>query len=280
MPDVNTVAGAGHASGTSRTQTAGSSLGSIDFMQILVAQLRHQDPLSPMEDKEFVTQLAQFSMLESINAMNAGFSRMEGLELLGKQVLAVRAQTQEVISGTVESARFDNGQMRLFVMGQPVSLTEVVWIGTQAAQPEAIAQTAPELSPDGLERAVQIVEMAQQFLGTPYVYGAESPEDGFDCTGFTQYLYKQFGISLARTAQGQGYNTPGARINDVRDLRIGDLVYLNTVPDDEDLSDHAGIYIGNGQFIHASSSMGEVVISDIDSGYYSRVFSWGVRVFE
>jgi cell wall-associated NlpC family hydrolase len=274
------IAGAGHASGMSRTQTPGSALGAIDFMQILVAQLRHQDPLSPMEDKEFVTQLAQFSMLDGITAMNAGFSRMEGLGLLGRQVLAVRSDTKEAISGTVEAAHFDNGQMRLFVDGQPVSLTEVVWIGTQGAQPPAAAQTDSELSPEGLEKAAQIVEMALQFLGAPYVYGAESPADGFDCTGFTQYLYKQFGISLARTAQGQGYNTPGTRIHDVRDLRIGDLVYMNTVPDDEDLSDHAGIYIGDGQFIHASSSMGRVVISDIDSGYYNRVFSWGIRVFE
>ncbi len=60
---------------------------------------------------------------------------------------------------------------------------------------------------------------------------------------------------------------------------MGDLVFFNTVSD-SDLSDHAGIYISDGNFIHASSGGGEVMIFNLDSGYYNRVFSWGRRVLE
>ena len=66
---------------------------------------------------------------------------------------------------------------------------------------------------------------------------------------------------------------------EMSELKRGDLVFFDTVSDD-DLSDHAGLYLGGGKFIHASSSAGKVIVSTLASGYYNRVFSWGRRVLE
>lgn len=123
-----------------------------------------------------------------------------------------------------------------------------------------------------------VTAYAQQFLGRPYVYGANGP-DAFDCSGFTTYVFRQFGVSLPRTAYDQGYGDYGTKISSASDLQPGDLVFFNTISDG-DLSDHVGIYLGGGSFIHAGSgsSTRKVVISSLDSGYYKSRFSWGRRV--
>ena len=123
-----------------------------------------------------------------------------------------------------------------------------------------------------------VIYVAQNQLGKPYVYAANGPSS-YDCTGFTKYCFRQIGVNLQRTALNQGYDETYTKISSISDLRRGDLVYLNTVAD-ADLSDHAGIYLGAGYFIHASSGQHKVVISTLASGYYNRVFSWGRRVFD
>ena len=127
------------------------------------------------------------------------------------------------------------------------------------------------------ETGAKIVALAKQYLGCKYVYARENPPY-FDCSGLTQYVYKQFGYSLKRTAYLQGYDDAWPKIRSISDLQVGDLIYFNTNETDADLSDHAGIYIGDGNFIHASSSAGKVVINSLNSGYYREHFSWGRRV--
>ena len=121
----------------------------------------------------------------------------------------------------------------------------------------------------------QVINYAYRFRGTPYRYGAMSPR-GFDCSGFTRYCFKKVGVSLSRSAKGQGYNN-GRKVSKSQ-LKAGDIVCFDTDPDDGDKCDHVGIYLGGGKFIHASSAAGKVVISSLSSGYYARVFSWGRRV--
>lgn len=129
----------------------------------------------------------------------------------------------------------------------------------------------------GSSTGQQIADYAKQFLGRPYILGANGP-NAFDCSGFTRYVYKHFGINLPRTAYEQGYKGPGTKVTSISELQIGDLVFFNTVAD-ADLSDHAGIYIGNGQVIHASSgSQRKVVISSFSTNYYRTHFSWGRHV--
>ena len=130
-------------------------------------------------------------------------------------------------------------------------------------------------NPTRAEKIEYVIYVAQQQLGKPYVYGA-SGTSKYDCSGLTLYCYKQVGVSLPHSAQMQGYNS-GTKIEGLANMQRGDIVCMNTVSD-SDLSDHVGIYLGNNKMIHASSGAGEVVISDLSSGYYNRVFSWGRRV--
>ena len=117
-----------------------------------------------------------------------------------------------------------------------------------------------------------MIYIGQNQLGKPYIYGANGTSS-YDCTGFTCYCFKQLRIKLKRSAVDQGYDDTYPKITSISDLRRGDLVFFNTISDN-DLSDHAGIYLGAGYFIHASSGQGRVVISTLASGYYNRVFSW------
>ena len=112
----------------------------------------------------------------------------------------------------------------------------------------------------------EIVSIAQQYLGTPYVYGGSSPS-GFDCSGFTMYVFAQVGIKLPHGATSQlSYGTEVSRSN----LQPGDLVFFQ---DYGAVASHVGIYIGGDQFIHASSSSGNsrcVTISSLTETYYAN----------
>ena len=132
------------------------------------------------------------------------------------------------------------------------------------------------------EKLEYVIYCAQSMLGRPYVYGSGYHEDdyrvGFDCSGLVYWCFQRIGVKLKDTAHKQGYDDSQQKITSVASLKRGDIVCFNTVEDGaDDLVDHTGIYLGNGKFIHASSSAKKVVISDI-SGYYSRTFSWGRRV--
>ena len=124
-----------------------------------------------------------------------------------------------------------------------------------------------------------IVDTAMQHLGTRYVYGGASPS-GFDCSGFTMYIYKQFGYSLPHTATGQWQSGIGTRVYSISELQPGDLVFFNDPSRNAGKAcSHAGIYIGNGQHIHSSSSRSNgVIISDLTSGYYNTYFIGGIHV--
>ena len=118
----------------------------------------------------------------------------------------------------------------------------------------------------------QVVSLAQNYLGYAYVYGSSGPYS-FDCSGFTSYIYKQFGYTLNRSAADQLSN--GVSVS-YSDLQAGDLVFFraNTTK----AASHVGIYIGNGQFIHASTNTYQVIISDLSSGYYNGVYVGARRI--
>ncbi|MCI2106407.1 MAG: NlpC/P60 family protein [Intestinimonas sp.] len=118
----------------------------------------------------------------------------------------------------------------------------------------------------------QIAAYAQNYLGCKYVYGANGPSC-FDCSGFTKYVYAQFGYTLNRTATGQLSN--GVSVSK-GELQPGDLVFFrhNT---SKPVS-HVGIYIGGGKFIHASTNAYKVQINDLSSGYYAGVYVYGRHV--
>ena len=124
-----------------------------------------------------------------------------------------------------------------------------------------------------------IISFAKQYLGTRYSYGGASPS-GFDCSGFTMYVYKQFGYYLPHTATGQWQSGIGTKVYSIGALQAGDLVFFNDPSRNAGKAcSHAGIYIGGGQFIHSSSSKSNgVIISDLTSGYYNTYFVGGIHV--
>lgn len=118
----------------------------------------------------------------------------------------------------------------------------------------------------------EIVAYAKQFLGRKYVYGGSGPNT-FDCSGFTMYVYKHFGYSMGHSAVTQAglgkYVSKG-------NLQPGDLVIFN---DSANRSiGHVGIYVGGGQFIHASSGSGKIIISSLSGSYYNTRYVTGRRI--
>ena len=107
-----------------------------------------------------------------------------------------------------------------------------------------------------------VVGIAMRYLGVPYRWGGASPSSGFDCSGFTMYVYAQVGVSLPHNAAMQyGLGTPVSRSQ----LAPGDLVFFNGLG-------HMGMYIGGGQFIHAPHTGDVVKISSLSDSWYARTY--------
>lgn len=152
--------------------------------------------------------------------------------------------------------------------------------GNTATMPSNLASSTSSYwsGMSNAEKLEYVIYVGQNQLGKRYVYGSSGTAT-FDCSGFTMYCFKQIGITLAHSAYSVGYNNKYQKISSIGELKRGDLVFLNTVSD-SDLCDHTGIYLGSNSFIHASSGAGKVVVSNLGSGYYNRVFSWGRRVLD
>ena len=112
----------------------------------------------------------------------------------------------------------------------------------------------------------QIASYACQYVGYAYRWGGTSPDTGFDCSGLVQYVYKQFGYSLNRVAADQAKN---GRHVEASELQPGDILCFYS---GSSYIGHVGIYIGNGQFVHASNSTTGVIISSLAGYYVSRGF--------
>lgn len=117
----------------------------------------------------------------------------------------------------------------------------------------------------------KLLSRAKTFLGTPYGFGDKSG-DRTDCSGFTQQVYSQFGISLPHSATEQAHLGDNV---DPKDLQVGDLLFYRTYKSDPS---HVAIYAGDGQIIHASYSSRKVQFDSIDKGYYKERFMYAKRL--
>ena len=121
----------------------------------------------------------------------------------------------------------------------------------------------------------KVISLAKSLLGKPYVWAAEGP-NSFDCSGYTYYVFKKAANTvIPRTSAAQSkYGTYVSKSN----IKIGDLVFFDTSGVNDGNVSHVGIYIGNNEFIHCSSSKGKVVISQLNSSYYSKAYVNARRV--
>lgn len=119
----------------------------------------------------------------------------------------------------------------------------------------------------------EVVEYAKQYLGYKYVAGGSSPSIGFDCSGFTIYVYKHFGISLNRSSRDQIKNGVAVSKNN---LQPGDILIFNGSSNTS--IGHVGIYVGGNDFIHAANSREGVIITSLSSSYYQKRYVGARRV--
>ncbi len=117
----------------------------------------------------------------------------------------------------------------------------------------------------------QIADLAKKYVGYPYVHGGSSPK-GFDCSGFTSYIYRQFGINIARTVKGQLNN--GRKVSR-SEVKPGDILIYDTHGKG---ASHACLYIGNGNFVHASTPKSGVKINNMNQNYYKNRLVACVRI--
>ncbi len=148
--------------------------------------------------------------------------------------------------------------------------TEKQTVETPIPKEESKVQDTPKTNSIG----EQMAQMAKSYLGYKYVYGGANPSTGFDCSGFVYYICGQLGYSVNRTADSQVYN--GVAV-EKSNLRPGDLVFFSNYKTYKGIG-HVGIYIGNNQFVHASTSTTGVITSSLDDALYVKRYVTARRI--
>lgn len=145
-------------------------------------------------------------------------------------------------------------------------------LGITSGSTSAPTTATTDKTSSSTTKADAIITTAKKYLGVPYVFGGETTA-GWDCSAFTRQVMKENGITLPRTAAEQ-YEL-GQPI-DKTNLQKGDMVFFTTYKPG---ASHVGFYMGNGQFIHASSAAGQVTISSLNETYYTEHYIGARRYF-
>ena len=177
----------------------------------------------------------------------------------------------------VETSQGDAYVSKDLLSDKRTSVTTSRGSGKTEEKVEAEANTASV-------KGTELVSYAKKFLGVPYVYGG-STSNGFDCSGFTMYVYKHFGISMPHGAQSQARlgkkvtANKSSKTSLLNNLKVGDLVFFLDYETMNEIG-HCGIYIGSGNFIHASSGSGYCVKIDnlLPGNYYNTRYCAARRV--
>ncbi len=194
------------------------------------------------------------------------------------RLVAARASARNRIEGRIASERrlyqSVRSELQQMISQQQAQQAAAARAARAAAQAQAGAPVgsfgvgAPTGSiPSG--RYSGVVGIAMQYLGTPYVWGGASPS-GFDCSGFVMYVFAQVGISLPHYTVAQ-YNYADSVSVPRSELQPGDLVFFAGLG-------HVGIYVGNGQFIHAPHTGDVVRIDSLGEGWYSSEYDGAKRI--
>ena len=142
------------------------------------------------------------------------------------------------------------------------------------SKPVARSPIARSAAPAPAEAVGSLTAFATQFIGARYVWGGTSPK-GFDCSGFTKYVYAQFGLNLPHSSVGQYSSQYGTPISKADDLRPGDIVFfVNTYK--RGIS-HVGIYIGGGDVVQAMSPRLGVGVANLNGGYWAAHYYGAIR---
>ena len=197
---------------------------------------------------------AQAQIVASKAAQRADIERR--LEQRESMLASVRSEIEQIQAEERRRARALAQQVNVGV-AQPTS--ESV-IGASGVTSNGAGVAPPS-------RFGGVVGIAMRYLGVPYRWGGSSPSSGFDCSGFTMYVFAQIGVSLPHYTGSQwGMGSPVSRSQ----LQPGDLVFFNGLG-------HVGIYVGGGSFIHAPHTGDFVKVSSM-TGWYASTFMGGRRL--
>jgi cell wall-associated NlpC family hydrolase len=194
-----------------------------------------------------------------------------------QHLVASRAAARNRINGKLAAERRLYGSVRSelqrMISEQQARQAAAARQARQAAQAYAPAARPGFADPPGgsvpSQRYSGVVAIAMQYLGVPYVWGGASPS-GFDCSGFVMYVYAQVGISLPHYTVAQ-WSYPNSVSVPRADLEPGDLVFFAGLG-------HVGIYVGNGQFIHAPHTGDVVRIDSLSEGWYAAEYDGAKRI--
>ena len=193
-----------------------------------------------------------------------GYVINTGLETTGEWV-----EKDEVHSEIIRVAEEEKAEQEALARQQAQKEAEEK-AAAQAKTSTTTRASAPSFSSSGSASGSSIINTAMNYLGVPYVWGGSTPS-GFDCSGFVQYVFKKNGVSLPRTAASQsGVGTSVSRSN----LQPGDLVFFSNGGG----ISHVGIYIGNGNMVHAPHTGDVVKVTSINSSYYISHYAGAKKI--
>lgn len=179
-----------------------------------------------------------------------------------------------VLEETREFYKVDCYDMNGYIAKSQVSINENGEYYVNCNKDSAETKQLPYYSMQtALELRDNLLTAAKEYIGVPYVSGGTS-RWGFDCSGYTQYVFNQVGLTIDRTVWDQ---MDEGIIVAKEDLQCGDLVIFSYTGENGGFASHIGIYVGNDQVIHASSSRG-VTISDLNSAYYVTHYQCARRI--
>jgi len=176
------------------------------------------------------------------------------------------------LSNTKVTVLSQSGDWRKVSTGKYTGWVLKDFISSSLSKATSSTKTSAESSQSTSIRN-RMVLYSRGFIGVSYRYGGTSPR-GFDCSGFTSYIYKRFGIDINRTSNAQAQQGKYVPKNK---LQPGDLVFFDTNGGKTKVVNHAGMYIGNGKFIHASSSRKDahVRVSSLNESFYAKAYVTG-----
>jgi cell wall-associated NlpC family hydrolase len=194
--------------------------------------------------------------------VNGGFS-ICGKVLTGRQACTLYREWEDIMSHT--SSR----SIGKIIAGVTLSLT-VAFSGSALLSPKQVEAASVSSS----SKASKVISVGKRYLGTPYVFGAASGRtSAFDCSSFTQFVYKQAGISLPRSSKQQ---SKSGRFVSKSSLQAGDLVFSDTNRDG--VINHVSIYIGNGKLLHTYRKGIGVTISTFKGSTWDKTYVTARRV--
>lgn len=230
---------------------------------VVVVQEQTQEPVTPVQEQEVVKEQPQEQVQEEKQP------QVQVQEIVQEQLQENKEQEKQSQGETLDKVDIEK---LLEINAKQAEIQEQERIKKEAqeeAEKEKLEKEKAEKESANSSKADKLISVARAYLGRPYIFGATGPSS-FDCSGYTSYVYRQLGIYIPRVASSQAYS--GTRVSK-SNLQKGDLVFFNTYGS---LS-HVGIYIEDGNFIHASSYGRGVVVSNLYDSYYSSRYASAAR---